>query len=92
MVESLLDDPRVSMSVLRCPRFKGCPCKICPLDPLMKERPVPDHPVLCYWYATANAHEGTDYIPEFLFRPLIDYLLYLLKIGVLTVGGARIAC
>ena len=89
MVESLLADPRAYISILRCPKSEGCPCRLCPLDPFLKERPVPKGLILCHWYETANIADGTGGIPEFLFRPLIVYTLYLLKIGVLTIDGSN---
>jgi len=91
MVESLLADPRAFVSILRCPKSEGCPCRLCPLDPFLKERPIPKGLILCHWYEIAGMADGTGGTPEFLFRPLIDYILYLLKIGVLTISGTVIS-
>ena len=74
----------------QCRFYPSCHARICPLDSGFKDVIPEQNETLCSWYELTGAYKGMDEIPEFLFRHLLDYVVHLLHIGVLTVGGLRI--
>lgn len=91
MVSEIPDEDRRRISMMRCPRFLGCPCTTCPLDPdLNKVRSITPGP-LCYWWTVTCKLSDMWRIPHFLLRPLLTYTVILLEMGFLTVDGIKLS-
>ena len=65
-----------------CPRFARCKARYCPLDETLQPvRPFrPEH--FCYYYLEGGKFDFLDAIPGFLTRPLLEYSVLLLELGI----------
>ena len=75
----------------QCPYYPTCHARICPLHPGFKDVIPEQNETLCFWYELSGTYKGMDQIPECLFRELLEYIVHLLKAGVLTVDGLKIS-
>ena len=90
MVPHVGPDPLRGWSIRRCPRSNDCPSSLCPLDPELRNVDPPGEAPLCHWYTISGRPEAFNHVPEFLWRPLLAYTLYLLEKGIQRVGEVKI--